>query len=92
MASCAAKLRNCYALAKTSGQSAQLHQVALWGFIGVLSAAGLLVELSTAEQRPNTIVLVVIAFLLALLGALQLAEKLLKERAGTNTPALGGAR
>src|SRR6476619_6687772 len=60
VALCASRLRSCYRLAPTSEQSAQLHQVTLWGFVGVLSAAGLLVELSTAEQPPKTTVFVLI--------------------------------
>lgn len=92
VALCASRLRNCYRLAPTSGQSAQLRQIALWGFVGVLSAAGLLVELSTAEQPPKTTVLVLIAFLLALLSALQLAENLLKRFAETNPILPGGGR
>jgi hypothetical protein len=90
----AGKLRSCYRLTQTPERSAHLrylHQIALWGFVGVLSAAGLLVELSTTETRPNTIVLVIIAFCLALLGALQLAEDLLKRGTSTNSPAASGA-
>jgi hypothetical protein len=90
----AGKLRSCYRLTQTPERSAQLrylHQIALWGFIGVLSAAGLLVELSTTESRPNTTVLVVSAFCLALLGALQLVEDLLKRGASTNSPPPSGA-
>ena len=91
VASCAAKLRSCYRLAKASVQLEQLLQVALWGFIGVVSVVILLGELSTAEQWPRTVFLVVLAFLMALLSALQLVEILLKVYAGTNTPTRGGA-
>ena len=88
------KLRSCYRLTETSRQSPykrHLHQIALWGSVGVFSAFGLLVELSTAENRPNTTVLVVITFCLALLGALQLVEDLLKRGASTNPPTPSGA-